>query len=499
MTVKEALEKLQTLEAVRYAYQHALSVMTVDGSTKAPAKSYLGRARSAGYLSGELHDLMARPETRETVETILDNSAEAGPVAARKAELLREDLLNTLLFSREEAIRNQQLLTEADAVWRESKVKSDFSRFKPCLEKMIAYKRTFAERKDPSRRPYDVLLDTYEKGACMQDLDVFFALCARELPPVIQAVTEKVPPRSDFLHRVYPRHLQEQFSGELMGLLGLPKDRCAIAETEHPYTSGINKWDVRISTHYHEDDVSLSMYSVIHEGGHAIYELGVQDEYQFTRLQGGVTMGIHESQSRFYENLIGRSRPFCDRTFEIARRIFPDQLQGVTEDEWYLAMNLSRPGLIRTEADELTYPLHVMIRYEIEKKIFSGDVKVEDLPQVWNEMYKEHLGLTVPDDRRGVLQDSHWSTGYFGYFPSYALGSAYGVQMLEEMKKTVDVEGAVRAGDLTPVTAWLRERIHRHGKFLTPAEVLKNAGVAPFDPSKYTDYLKDKYRALYHL
>ena len=274
---------------------------------------------------------------------------------------------------------------------------------------------------------------------------------------------------------------------------------CTLGETEHPFTDSTNKWDVRITTHYHEEDPFTSMYSVIHEGGHALYELDVRDDLQFTCLAGGVTMGIHESQSRFYENIIGRSRAFCTPLLKILKDVFPEQTGFLTEEELYSAINLSKPSLIRTDADELTYPLHVMIRYEIEKAMISGDLAVKDIPGEWNRLYREVLGVEVPDDRRGCLQDSHWSFGGMGYFPSYALGSAYGAQMLREMEKTVDVWGTVARGDLSPVTAWLTEKIHQYGTLKKPQDLLPAAMGGPLDPAVYTGYLKKKYSELYGL
>jgi carboxypeptidase Taq len=284
-----------------------------------------------------------------------------------------------------------------------------------------------------------------------------------------------------------------------MQIMGINRDDCAIGETEHPFTNNTNKWDVRITTHYYEEDPFFSMYSVIHEGGHALYELDVRDDLQFTCLSGGVTMGVHESQSRFYENIIGRSRAFCTPLLKVMKEVFPEQMKGVTEEDLYSAVNLSKPSLIRTEADELTYSLHVMIRYELERAMIGGDLKVQDIPGEWNRLYREILGIDVPDDRRGCLQDSHWSFGGIGYFPSYALGSAYGVQMLREMEKTVDVPGTVGKGDLAPVTAWLTEKIHQYGSLKKPQDLLPAAMGGPLDATVYTGYLKKKFGELYHL
>ena len=280
--------------------------------------------------------------------------------------------------------------------------------------------------------------------------------------------------------------------------MGLDRSHCTIGETEHPYTLEFNNKDVRITTHYHEDNMDFSMYSVIHEGGHAKYELGIADELQYTCLAGGVSMGVHESQSRFYENLIGRSLPFIQAVFPKMKEFFPEQLAGVTAEQFYRAVNKAQPSLIRTEADELTYCLHVMVRYEIEKQLIGGTLAVKDVPETWNRLYKEYLGVDVPDDSQGCLQDSHWSGGSFGYFPSYALGSAYGAQMLRNMEQDMDVWGPVSKGDLSGVSAWLGEKVHRHGGLMEPADVVKNA-CGPFDPTVFADYLEKKYSQLYAL
>ena len=284
-----------------------------------------------------------------------------------------------------------------------------------------------------------------------------------------------------------------------MEVLGLDRKYCGLAESEHPYTTNFNNKDVRITTHYHEDHVTFSIFSVIHEGGHAIYELGADDKYNYTCLSGGVSMGIHESQSRFYENLIGRSRSFCHYVFPKLKEIFPEQLQGVDAEMYYRAVNKSQPSLIRTEADELTYALHVMVRYEIEKQMIAGTLAIKDVPAEWNRLYKEYLGIDVPSDAKGCLQDSHWSGGSIGYFPSYALGSAYGPQILSVMEKdTGDIYADVAKGDLSNVTAWLREHIHRHASFVKP-DVLFERICGKFDAKYFTDYLTRKYSELYNL
>lgn len=499
MTLQDAISKLNILESTQQAYYHAMGVLSVDGATAAPKMSYKGRGKTMGILSGIVYGLLVNDEAAEMLNTILDNREACDAHIVRRAELLKEDYDDMTRIPVEEYTAFETLLNDADAVWHDAKEQSDYAMFAPYLEKLIDYQRRFATYKNDKKPAYDVLLDSFEKGASTATLDPFFALLREKLTPVILEVGKKPAPRTDFLHQTYPIPQQRELSRRVMDMMGIDPACCTIAETEHPFTDNNNKWDVRITTHYMEDEVASSLYSVIHEGGHALYELGTADDLQFTCLAGGATMGLHESQSRFYENLIGRSLPFCRALLPIMRDVFPEQLAGVTAEELYAALNMAQPSLIRTEADELTYGMHVMIRYEMEKLMISGEAKVADLPALWNKMYKDYLGVTVPDDRRGILQDSHWSSGAFGYFPSYALGSAYGVQMLHAMEKDIDVWAAAEKGDLTPITAWLGERIHRYGKLLKPEQLLMNAMGEAFNPLCYTDYLTKKFSELYHL
>ncbi len=499
MTLSEATGKLNEIEKAAYALEHAQAVLAIDGDTVAPKNSWKGRGKALAYLGELTYRQMVNPETGEVLETILAHGKDTDEVTFRRAEVLKESYDSMHVLPMEEFVAWQELTNEAGAVWREAKARSDWAMFSSFLERIIAARRRYAALKAPEKPAYDVLMDEYEKGASMETLDPFFRTLRDELSPVIREVAAREKPVPGFLKQVWPIEGQRVFSEKIMALQGIDPLNCTLGETEHPFTNGMNKWDVRITTHYHAEDPFDSMYSVIHEGGHALYDLNVRDDLQFTCLHGGVTMGIHESQSRFYENLIGRSRAFCGPLLKILREVFPEQTGSLTEEELYSAINLAKPSLIRTEADELTYSLHVMIRYEIEKAMLAGDLTVKDIPGEWNRMYREVLGVEVPDDRRGCLQDCHWSFGGIGYFPSYALGSAYGVQMLREMEKTVHVWDAVARGDLSPVTGWLKERIHQYGSLKKPCEILPAAMGGPLDAGVYTGYLKKKYGELYHL
>lgn len=496
--IEEAIRQLELLQRKLYAYNCAESALFLDGETVAPKDTAEGRGVALGILAGERQKLMTDPETGKLLELLREHREELDVPHSREVEELWRDYHRMMRIPAEEYMEYAMLTNEAGDVWHKAKEADDFELFRPVLERLVEYNRRFAGYYDDTKKPYDALLNEFERGMNMEYLDRFFEEIREKLVPLIKEIGQAKQIDDSFLHRYYPVEDQRRFSDYLMEVLQLDRGHCTIGETEHPFTLEFNNRDVRITTHYKENSVAESMYSVIHEGGHAKYELGIRDDLQYTCLAGGVSMGVHESQSRFYENIIGRSREFVEAIYPKMQEFFPEQLKDITAEQMYRAVNKVEPSLIRTEADELTYCLHVMIRYEMEKQLIDGSLAVKDVPQVWNRMYKEYLGIEVPDDRRGCLQDSHWSGGSFGYFPSYALGSAYGAQMLKNMEQDIDVWGTVAQGDLSAVSDWLKEKIHQYGSLMEPEEVVKNACGA-FEPRVYTDYLTEKYRKLYHL
>ena len=500
MTTKEALHVFRDSVAKMKALHHAIGLFYLDGATVAPEESAEGRGKTLAYLSGCAYEIETAPALAEAARYLSQHREELNPLERREIQLFLRQSEYTASIPREEYVGYVTLLNRADAVWHRAKLESDYPAFAPIVKDIFATNVRFAKYYKPEQAPYDTALGRYERGLTMERTDAFFKALKDRIVPLLKKVMAKPQVDDSFLWgKVYPTELQRRFSDYLMDVITIDKKRCTIGETEHPFTTFFNKKDVRITTHYHEETPVYSMYSVIHEGGHALYELHSGDELEGTLLSGGVSMSIHESQSRFMENYIGRSRAFIELIFPKMRELFPEQLAGVTAEQMYLAVNKAEPSLIRTEADELTYALHVLVRYEIEKGLFDGSIQAEELPQVWNAKYKEYLGIDVPDDRRGVLQDSHWSGGNVGYFPSYALGSAYGAQMLAKMRETVDVEAAIRSGDLRPITGWLEEHIWKYGKLYDPMELLEKALGEPFDPKYFTDYLEEKFSGIYGL
>ena len=498
-SVQQAVAALKKHQATMAAYNHALGVLYLDATTAAPSDTWDGRGKTMEIMSEITYKLSTDPENEELLSYLEANLAELDDQTKREVEVLRKGFDQTKKIPAEEYVAYSVLMNDAQAVWAKAKNEDDFASFEPYLEKIMAFNRKFAGYYNPNMKPYDALLNEYEEGLNMETLDVFFAELRSAIVPLIAKI-QAVPQIEDgFLFKHYPVEIQRKFSDYLMEVMGMDRTHCGIAETEHPYTTNFNNKDVRITTHYHEDNLVSSMFSVIHEGGHALYELGADDKYNYTALSGGVSMGIHESQSRFYENILGRSRAFVHAIFPKVKEFFPEQLEGVDEEMFYRAINKAEPSLIRTEADELTYALHVMVRYEIEKKVIGGELTVAEIPAEWKRLYKEYLGVDVPNDAQGCLQDSHWSGGSVGYFPSYALGSAYGPQMLKVMEAEIgDIWADVAAGDLSKVTGWLKEKIHCHASFKKPGALFEEV-CGKFDATYYTDYLTKKYTELYNL
>ena len=498
-SVSEALAALRKLQQTQSAYNHALGVLYLDATTAAPSDTWEGRGRTMEVMSQITYDLIANPENGELLSYLEAHGDELDAQARREVEVIRKSYDQIHRIPAEEYVAYSVLINDAENAWHKAKIADDFASFATYLEKIVAYNRKFAGYYNPDMAPYDALLNEYEEGLDTVTLDAFFAQLRDVIVPLVAKI-QAVPQIEDgFLFRHYPIEVQRKFSDYLMEVMGMDRSHCGIAETEHPYTTNFNNKDVRITTHYHEDNLISSMYSVIHEGGHALYELGADDCYNYTALSGGVSMGIHESQSRFYENIIGRSEAFVQAIFPEVKKLFPEQLEGVDADAFYRAVNKAEPSLIRTEADELTYCLHVMVRYEIEKQLIAGTLAVKDVPAQWKRLYKEYLGVDVPNDKEGCLQDSHWAGGSIGYFPSYALGSAYGVQMLRKMEADLgDIWEDVAKGDLSKVTEWLKSKIHRYASFKMPGQLFEEV-CGKFDARFYTDYLTEKYTRLYDL
>ena len=496
MTFEEARKNLIDLELREFAYDHAAGMLYFDGVTAAPRGTFVSRGRTLSVLNEEMYRLTSSEAAHETLRVLAERRDELSPAESRLLRLREKTLRFRSRVPAREYVEYQELLNTASTVWREAKDKSDYAMFEPLLQRIIDACRRFAGLVEPDMDPCDFWLDNFEEGMTQAFCDRFFARLREKLVPLIARTGAAEQPDAELLNVRFPLDKQAELSGWLMRFLQLDPDRCALTTTEHPFTIHFSRHDVRITTKYHETAFASSMFSVIHEGGHALYELGTAEDYAFTQLGRGVSMGVHESQSRFYENIIGRSRAFCGLVWPELVRLCPE-LDRYDADSFWRAVNAARPGFIRIDADELTYSLHIMIRYELERELLHGRLDAKGLPARWNELYREYLGVEVPDDARGVLQDSHWSGGQFGYFPSYALGSAYGAQLAAKMRGDVDIDAAVASGDISPINEWLCERIWRHGALTEPSKLMEAALGGPLDPAYYTDHLEARMKEVY--
>lgn len=498
MNIQEAKSQLMALQAKMSAYHHAMGLLSYDGVTTAPKATTANRGHTLSILSEENYKLSTGNETVDLLEYLDANKEELDAREQRMVSMLIKDIRQMQKVPMEEYIAYEALLVEAGDVWHDAKENDDFASFEPYLEKIFETTKRFAGYFAPDKDPYDFWLGEYEDGLTRETCDAFFSTLRSCIVPLLKKVSEKEQVSDCCLWGSFPIDKQDELSKYLMELIGLDMTHVGLSTTEHPFTTSLGShFDTRITTHYMEDNFASSMFSVIHEGGHALYDTGSDAENAYTVLDGGVSMGIHESQSRFYENLIGRSLPFIQLIFPKLKELFPEQMQNCTAEDVYKAVNKAEPSLIRVEADEVTYCLHVMVRYELEKRVMAGELKVHDLPAEWNKLYKEYLGVDVPNDKQGVLQDSHWSGGAIGYFPSYALGSAYGAQLLRKMKETVDVDACIAKGDFAPINAWNKEHIWHFGCLIKPGALLENALGEAFDPHVYTDYLEAKCKDIY--
>lgn len=495
--MKPSIIRLRALEKQLYAYLYAMTVIDFDAETVAPEGSADGRAEATEVLSRASFDLLVNDGTAALLkEAAADAETEQERAEVRNLQRQYDEIAR---IPADEYAAFTKLCSQSVPAWTKAKRTNDFSLFAPYLEKLIAARRAQARYFAPDRDPYEVLLDRYEKGLTIAQCDEFFATLRETIVPLLADIqTRGKAVRTDFLDQEWPIDAQRRVSKKIMELWGLDPAHCYLAESEHPFTTEFWRGDVRITTHYMPRDIFSNLYSVAHEGGHALYELNINPDYDYTVVTHGATMGIHESQSRLFENLVGRSRAFVHYLYPTLKELFPAQLADVSAEEIWRAVNRAEPGLIRTEADELTYCLHIMVRYELERRMFAGELTAHDLPAEWNRLYKAYLGVDVPNDREGVLQDSHWAGGSIGYFPSYAIGSAYGAQYLLEMQKDFDVFEAVRSGKLTRINGWLEEKIWKYGCMKDPTPLFESV-CGPFDPTCYTAYLRDKFTEVYGL
>lgn len=479
-----------------WALDKASSLMEWDQQVNMPPGGAAARGEQVSAVLRLAHETLTDPETGRLLAKLTAGASADEPLvrwAAREYERRRK-LPASLV---EELAAHSSL---AHGVWVEARTKSDFAVFRPALEKMVELKRRQADALGAYADPYDAWLEEFEPGLPTAEVDRLFSDLKAGLVPLVKAVAAKAGAVDDApLRGRFDVAAQKAFATEVAKAMGFDFSRGRQDLAAHPFCMSLSPGDVRITSRFSEGLPAGGLFGVMHEAGHGLYEQGVDAALAGTPLCGGATMAVHESQSRLWENIVGRSRGFWTHFYPRFQAAFP-QTAGVPLDAFYRAVNKAAPSFIRVEADELTYGLHILLRFELERELLSGSLKPGDLPAAWNEKVRSYLGLTPPDDRVGVLQDVHWAEGLFGYFPTYAIGNMISVQLYEAaVAAKPGIPAGVEKGELSSLLGWLRENVHRHGRTMFAQELVRRATGRPIEAAPYLAYLRKKYGEIYAL
>lgn len=468
-----------------------------DQETGAPTMSNEYTAKTIGVLADLRYNILVSEDIKNILK-YYKNKTEYNKLTENQRcqlEEVEKEYERISSISNEDYRKYNELVSRSMVAWGKAKENKDFKIFAPYLKEIIQYQKKFAAaRCKEDMKPYDVLLKDYEEDYDMEKLDAFFEPIKEATVELLKEATANSNCDKSYNFKSYDINKQRKFCEFLSKYLGMDMERGVIAQSEHPFTTNLHNHDVRITNHYYEDNLESAIFSAIHETGHALYEQGIDDEITQTVIGEGLSMGMHESQSRFYENIVGKNINFWIPIYPKLVELFPEQLEGVDVETFVKGFNKVEPGLIRTESDELSYVLHIIIRYEIEKMIFADEVEVEDLPQVWNDKYEEYLGIRPKDDSEGILQDVHWSDGSFGYFPSYAIGNAIAAQLYYSIREQIPFDKYLLEGKLDKIREYLKENIHKYGKKKTTEEILKSITKEGLDSKYYIRYINDKWK-----
>jgi carboxypeptidase Taq len=480
--------------------RRAGALLQWDQQTMMPPRGTEGRSDQLSTLDRFAHELFVSDEIGQLLDSLAEHERQLDPdsVDAALIRVTRRDWEKARRIPPE----LQAELTRAEVLgvpaWVEARRNSDFAAFLPYLEKNVELKRRYIECfRDTGKSDYDILLDDYQEDASSDEITAIFERVKEVVVPLIREVAAADPVDTSFAHGRFPVEKQELFGREILERLGYSSEAWRLDPTVHPFATSISVDDIRLTTRYSEADAE-SIFHTTHEFGHGIYEHGIDPTLERTPLAELNSMVLHESQSRLWENLVCRSRPFWDYFFPRLQELFPEQLNGITDEQWWRSVNKVQPDFIRVEADEVTYCMHIILRYELEQEIIAGRLELRDLPEAWNAKMKDYLGLDVPDDARGVLQDVHWSGGSFGYFPTYLLGTIASVQIWERVRADVpDLDSQMESGEFGPLRDWLGEKMYRWGRRLPPNEMLERIVGGPLDVEPYLAYLGSKVEAIY--
>ncbi len=496
---REKLEQLKARLAEAADIDNAASLLQWDMEVYMPPKGAEARGMQLATLSALKHRLFTSAEVGDLLSALDD--AGLSEDERRLVDVTRYDYDRASALPEEFVHEFSEAQTRAYHAWIKARAESSFPQFQPHLEKIVELNQRRAEYHGYEGSPYNALLEDYERGMTVERLTPLFDAVAPGQSELVRQIGESsAQPNAAWLKGEWDEQAQWDFSIQILKDIGYDFEAGRQDKSVHPFTTNFDMHDVRITTRLSTANPFSALMGSLHEGGHALYEQGIRPEDRRTPLAGGTSLGIHESQSRLWENVIGRSLPFWKRYTPLFKQYFPDNLDGVGPEEVYAAVNRVTPSLIRVEADECTYNLHIILRYRLERGLIEGRLAVEDVPEAWNASMNELLGVDVPNDAEGCLQDIHWSHGAMGYFPTYALGNLYAAQLLQVIER--DVPGLweqVEQGAFAPLLTWLRERIHQHGRRYTPVELMERICGEPPDAEPYLSYLTTKYGALYGL
>lgn len=482
-------------------YEHVVTLLYWDMKTNAPKLGQEAHIEALTHFSTKSFEMSTSDKLGEMLEGLANENEfraldETWQFIVRrmKRDFDRNKRIPADVY--ETFVRAQ---AESGNAWEEAKNASDFSIFAPHLKKMVEMTKKIAGYTDPGVETYDALLNQYEEGMDSATIDRLFGELKQELIPLVQQILAKPQPDDTAFHAYADPDAQKKVQWMLLDYIGFHRDAGAVGETEHPFTLNFSSKDVRVTNHYYETEPISAMFSAIHEGGHGIFEQNVNPEYDNTVAGSCCYMGIHESQSRFYENILGRNKNFWLPIYDKLGELLP-QFKEISLDDFYREINHVRNSYIRTEADEVTYCFHIILRYEMEKAIFRAGVPVEELPALWNQKMQEYLQITPKNDAEGILQDMHWSDGSFGYFPSYLLGSIYDGMYLDTMEAELgSVDKLLAEGRIAEITKWLNEKIHQYGSTRTPKEVIEAVCGKEVSAEPLVRYFKKKYTEVYGL
>lgn len=496
MNKEEALSFYKQYRDKCNAYQLAETTIFFDMSTIAPENGNDYRIKMMSLLGGEAYDYQSAPENIEKLEEM--SKLDLGDVMNEEIRQVLKDLHRISKLPRDFYIYMQELSAKGEIAWKKAKKEKDYSLFKDVLKELVEMRKKAYDYYGYDKTLYDAMLDDYETGMTIEKYDNFFACIKERLVPFIKKLEKEGKKIDDQpLHQTFEIEGQEKVMDILKDYMNFNPKECYMGLSAHPFTCSFSLHDVRITNKYIKDSLVSSIFTIIHEYGHALYMMHVDEKLEGLYVSGSMTSGMHESQSRFLENYIGKRKSFWVNNFSKVKEIFPEQLKNIAFDDFMEMINVVQPSLIRTEADELTYPLHILIRYELEKEMINGNIDIDHLDQIWADKYEDYLGIHPQDASEGILQDIHWSDGSFGYFPTYALGSAFGAQFFKAMQKDLDVDVALASNHFSLIEDWLREHIHQYGALYKADEIIEKVCHEPFDPNVYIDYLIDKFSKIY--